>query len=354
MPIAVGKTLSREQLKARVQKNRKGDLAYLIDRALAFRFDPSDTLVISGFWRSGTTWLEESLREILYAKTLFEPIDPLLHDTQTLHEHDQVAGKTLEFLRLYMPYCSGSILSSGHPLTKLFRQSLRSELRGAWARRFRQGLAESFRPRLVVKFVNAQLCLRAAQNTFVMPVLHVYRDPRAVVASIKKTRWHGLFDHLSLREQLLETPDGRVEYFGRWRGEILEYDRYNTVTRVAAYWALTEKFLQDSYADEQNRFVCISYEALAQQREKVFATILDKLNLRPWQKNFRVAEKDSTTTSKKQQGASVKERVAGWKNYLSSIDVAVIESITQHLGFAERLADDAVAASSATAAEVLA
>jgi hypothetical protein len=354
MPIAVGKTLSREKLKLRVAKNRKGDVAYLIDRALAFRFDPSDTLVISGFWRSGTTWLEESLREILYAKTLFEPIDPLLHDTQEVHAHDQVAGKTLEFLRMYMPYCRDDVLPNGHPLAELFRRALRAQLRGAWARRFRQGLAESFRPRLVVKFVNAQLCLRPAQNTFAMPVLHVYRDPRAVVASIKKTRWHGLFDHLSLREQLLEVPDGRAEYFNRWRDEILDYDRYNTVTRIAAYWSLTEKFLQDSYADDQSRFVCISYEQLAQQREKVFAAILEKLSLRPWQKNFLVAEKDSTTTSKKQQGASVNERVAGWRNYLSTTDIAVIESIAQHFGFAERLADDAAAASPEVAQEALA
>lgn len=346
MSIAVGKTLSREELKLRVPQSRKGDLAYLIDRALAFRFDPSNTLVISGFWRSGTTWLEESLREILYAKTLFEPIDPLLHDTQVLHTHDQVAGKTLEFLRLYMPYSRDRILPNHQPLAEVFRKALRAEIRGAWARRFRQGLAESFRPRLVVKFVNAQLCLRAAQNTFAMPVLHVYRDPRAVVASIKKTRWHQLFDHLSLREQLLEVSDGRIEYFKQWRDEILDYDRYNAITRIAAYWALTEKFLQESYADPQSRFVCISYEKLAQQREKVFTAILEKLNLRPWRENFYVAEKDSTTTSKKQKGASVQERVAGWKNYLSSIDVAVIESVAQHFGFEERLADNVVEAPS--------
>ncbi len=345
MPIAVGRTLSREELEARVQKSWKGDLAYFIDRLLASRFDPSDTLVISGFWRSGTTWLEESLREILYAKTLFEPIDALLPDTQALHAHDQVAGKTLEFLRLYMPYCRGPVLSDGHPLAEVFRKSLCATLRGSWARRFRQGLAESFRPRLVVKFVNAQLCLRAAQNTFAMPVLHVYRDPRAVIASIKKTRWHRLFNHLSLREQLLEVPDGRAEYFSQWRDEILEYDRYNPVTRTAAYWALTEKFLQDSYAEAQSRFACISYEKLAQQREKILAVILEKLNLSPWHKSFSLTEKDSTTTSKKQRGASVKERVAGWRNYLSNSDIAVIEAITQHLGFEARLADDAVATS---------
>ena len=343
MQAFVGKALSREELKARVPKNRQGELAAWLDRAQAARFNPSATLVISGFWRSGTTWLEESLREILHAKTLFEPIDPLAPEAQALYAANHLDGKTHEFLRLYLPYCGEATLSS-RPLRELFSRALRSESRGSWVRRFRKGWKESCRPRLVVKFVNAQLCLRAAQNTFGMPVLHVYRDPRAVIASLKKTRWFWLFEHLRLREQLLDLPDGRAEYFGRWRAEILEYDRYNPITRTAAYWALTEKFVQDSYADYQNRspgafrFVCLNYEKLAQEREKIFASILQKLNLRPRQENFQVSARDSTTTSKKQRGVTVQERIAGWEKYLSSKDVAVIEAVVEQFGFARRLA----------------
>jgi len=322
-----------------VPEDPQGDMAYRIDGELSPRVDPRETLVVSGFWRSGTTWLEEALREILQAKTLFEPCDPLTEEMQEIHAYDHVAGKPFEFLRLYMPYCGADTLH-GHPLHELFRRALVAESRGSWIRRFRKGIDESQRTRVVVKFVRAQLCLRAAQNTFAMPVLHVYRDPRAVIASIKKTKWHWLFDHLRLQEQLLDLPDGRAEYFKPWRDEIVEFDRYNPVTRIAAYWALTEKFVQDSYADYQGRFVCMSYEKLAQEREKVFAAILEKLNLRPWQENFRVSEKDSSTTSKKQLGASVKERVAGWEQYLSNKDIAVIESVVQHFGFEDRLVNE--------------
>jgi hypothetical protein len=310
-------------------------LAYWIDRALSFRFDPSDTLLVSGFWRSGTTWLQEALRDVLHAKTLFEPLCPLTRATQVLHAQHGVDSKSHEFLRLYMPYCGTEKVEG--PLHEAFLRMLQGTSRGSWIRRFRKGLAESLRPRLVVKVVTAPLCLRAAQNTFGMPVLHVYRDPRAVIASTKKTRWHWLFDHLSLREQLLEIPDGRVEYFGRWRDEIFEYDRADPVARTAVYWSLTEKYLQESYAGYQGRFVCTSYEQLAQGREPIFRETLAKLGLSPWREHFRVPEADSTTTAVVQRGASVQDRVEGWRTFLSPSDIAAIESIVTRFGLADRL-----------------
>jgi len=317
-------------------KFQEGEKAYRLDLAMAAELNPGNTLVMSGFWRSGTTWIQEALREILAAKTLFEPLSPLVPEAKVIHAHHHVAGKSFEFLRMFIPYC-GSDNLNGQPLHELFYKSLRSELEGAWVRRFRQGLEESRRSRLVVKFVRAQLCLRAAQNTFAMPVLHVYRDPRAVMASIRKTKWHWLFDHLSLREQLLEIPDGRAEYFDQWRDEILRYDQQDPVSRVVAYWAMTEKFLQQSYAGYQGRVVFISYEKLAQGREKVFADVLKQLHVPPAHENFRVPEADSTTTSQAQRGASVGERVAGWKKFLSSSEIAATESITQYFGLEDRL-----------------
>ena len=46
----------------------------LVDYIAAQRL--KNTLLINGFWRSGTTWLQQTLVEALHAKSLFEPFSP--------------------------------------------------------------------------------------------------------------------------------------------------------------------------------------------------------------------------------------------------------------------------------------
>ena len=48
-----------------------------IDRGLAALGIARPLLIVSGFWRSGTTWLQECLAESLGAKTVFEPLSPM-------------------------------------------------------------------------------------------------------------------------------------------------------------------------------------------------------------------------------------------------------------------------------------
>lgn len=324
-----------------LRRLRYATIPYYIDHLLAARIDPRDTLVVSGFWRSGTTWLQESLAQLLKAKTVFEPFHFTVPAARELFAHYHIATKDNPFLELYLPYCGDNTL--GDPLRSVFNRALRSDLLGRAVRHLRGGVAENFRRRVVLKFVRAPLCLRAAQNTFKMPVLHIYRDPRAIVASIKKTDWDWLFDHLWLQEQLLEPRDGRVDFFGNWRAEILEYDKRDPLARVTAYWALTEKFVQHCYTDmgQQARIAFVGYEELCQQRERILLDILMKLKVGPVLcEDFRILDVDSRTTSEPRRGASVEERVAGWKNILSNGEIAIIESIVQRFGFADRLVDE--------------
>jgi hypothetical protein len=317
-------------------------LPYHIDRLLAARIDPRDTLVISGFWRSGTTWLQEVLAQLLKAKTVFEPLHFEVPAAREIFAYYQVAIKHDPFLELYLPYCGDQML--GEPLRSLFDKALRADLPGQGLRLLRSDVSEGLRRRIVLKFVRAQLCLRAAQNTFMMPVIHIYRDPRAIIASIKKTEWGWLFDHLWLREQLLEPRDGRADFFGRWRDEILEYDKSDAFARVTAYWALTEKFLQHCYgdADQRTRIVFVSYEELCQKREKSVSQILEKLGVRPEvpPEHNRVLDVDSFSTAQQRRGASMEERIAGWQKTLSRTEVATVESIVQRFGFADRLVQE--------------
>ena len=312
--------------------------SYQIDQRVAAQIDPRDSLFMCGFWRSGTTWLQETLTTLLAAKLVFEPLYSGVHDLKAIYRRDAyLMNKKQAFLRLYMPFCSEPTLDS-HPLHGFFERALRSALPGRWVRIYRRDLDESARTKVIVKCVRAQLCLRAVQNTFGMPVIHIYRDPRAVAASAEMTTWKKQFEPLSLRRQLLEPRDGRADFFGQWRDEIIHYDKQGPAARLAAYWALTEHFVQHSYADAPNRVVFVSYEDLCRRREAVVLELLQKLGVPPVGAHSQVLDADSSTTSEGRRGASVDERLAGWKHTLSPAEIASIEAIAQRFGFEDRLA----------------
>ena len=318
---------------------KQGILAYEVDRLVSRFIDPRDTLVISGFWRSGTTWLQQSLAKVLKAKSVYEPLSPLVHDIKEVYFHDHLStnNKDVSFLRFYMPFCSGTTLD-GHPLRELFYKALRAEVSGGRTRFSRTRLTEAFRLKVVVKFIRAHLCLRAAQETFFVPAIHIYRDPRSVVASMKRLGWKWFFNHLVLRDQLLEPRDGRAQFFGQWHDEILEYDKKGEIARAAAYWALTEKFLQHCYSDHQARISFLRYEELCQKRETLLLETLRKLTVAyDVNGNARFLDIDSDTTSEQRRKASVGERVEGWKETLSGSEISTIESIARRFGFEDRL-----------------
>jgi hypothetical protein len=314
--------------------------AHDLDCEVAGDVNPGETLVVSGFARSGTTWLQQSLATILQAKTVFEPFHHLAPTAQPIHAALNISDKSIHVRELCFPYCAEPTLRDG-PLFDAFAQSLRSVVPGFAVRILRTGVEESLRSRVVVKTVRAHLCLRSAQNTFSMPVVHIYRDPRAVLASIRMTDWGWLYDHLSLREQLLEIDDGRVEYFGQWRDEILEYDRQDTLTRVVVYWALTERFLAHSYDPDgqHHRTWFLSFDQLCEQPDVALEPMFTVLGVGA--SSGQVASalgQDSAMTSRTRVGIATEERVTGWRKILTRDEITTIESIATRFGFADRLA----------------
>lgn len=320
----------------RAAHKQRAAAAYEVDCRVAAQIDPADSVFMCGFWRSGTTWLQETLVQSLHAKLVFEPLYYPVPDMQAIYAHEQLQDKDKRFLHVFMPYCEGRL--EGHPLYDFFARALRSTLPGRWVRIYRRELAESERTRIVLKCVRSQLCLRAVQNTFGMPVICIHRDPRAVLASLRTIHWFKFFKKISLRKQLLKPADGRAEFFGRWRDEIMHYDQQDVVSRVAAYWALTEKFVQHSYADNRARAVFVSYEDLCRRREKLLAEIFQQLGVRSAAEDvLQALDNDSSSTVQQRRGASVTERLSGWRNVLSSDESEAIAGIATHFGFADRL-----------------
>lgn len=302
-----------------------------IDHMLATQIDPSSSVVVSGFWRSGTTWLQECLAEILGAKTIFEPFHFRVPATKQLFKYYGLKQKSESVRELFIPWCGEQVLAPHSLLYCYYDSALRADLGGHIVRLLRKDPAESYRSRVVVKFTRGQFSLPSAQRTFAMPLIHVYRDPRAVIASAKMTDWYWLFDHLSLPEQLLEPKDGRADYFSRYAEAIRQYDR-DKIARLAAYWALTEKFMLEAFAATPRRVVLVSYEDLCRKPASVLE-ILAQLNVpHAWQGNLPALHGDSFSTSEQRRGASSSDRISGWRNILSSGELSTIVSIVEHFG----------------------
>ncbi len=319
------------------EKRQVKKRAEAIDHAMAAQIDPRETVVISGFWRSGTTWLQEYLAEILQAKTIFEPFHFLVPASKRLFKHYGIAKKPEAVRELFIPYAADRPFAPESLLYYYYDGALRADLSGRAVRVLRKDAAESYRPRVVVKFTRGQFSLHAAHHTFAMPIIHVYRDPRAVVASAKMTDWYWLFDHLDLPEQLLTMQDGRAEFFGSYAGAIREFS-HDKVARIAAYWALTEKFIQEAFAGDRARFIAVSYEKLNREKENLMPALLARLGIKEiQQEKLTSPNKDSFSTSSQRQGVSTEERIRGWQKALSRPEIAMIETIVQRLGFGNRL-----------------
>ena len=304
-----------------------------VDRWLAPFVQPSTSLVVSGFWRSGTTWIHQGLAERLRAKRVHEPLHSLVPAARRLHQALGLGDRAEGYRELFLPYADTGRLSP--ELLDLFERSLRGEIPGV--RRPRTGFAETFRRRVVMKIVRGHLCLRAVQEHFGMPVIHIYRDPRAVVASIKMTDWAALFDGLKLSEQLLDPDDGRREFFGHFEDRIREFDRRGRAARIVAYWALIERFLGETFADSPAKAAIVGYEELCLRRGELLHETLCRVGVDDEASPRDDLDRDSVTTSRGRMGATVEDRIFGWRKVLTDEERHVVEETARVFECEDRL-----------------
>ena len=183
--------------------------ARAIDRSLGHLGAARPRLLVSGFWRSGTTWLQESLSTALGAKTVFEPLSPMEPLRRAallrLHPHDT------EDLRQ-------ATIPGACPDDAGFWRYLGRTCRGRVATEYlmscRRDMAESFRRDIVVKDVRLQANLAEFHRRFGVPIVHVRRHPCAVVASLIAADWQpsSLLDRADLKRRAMPGP-AQIELF---------------------------------------------------------------------------------------------------------------------------------------------
>ena len=235
--------------------------ALAVDRGLATLGLSRPVLVVSGFWRSGTTWVQECFAEGLGAKTVFEPVSPM-EPRRRLMLGGALA--TEDALQAFVP---------GPDQDAEFWSYLEAAATGRTGSRFslscRRNLWESFRTGIVVKDVRLHRNLGAVHERFDVPVVHVRRHPCAVVASLRAANWHWSFDRLSL----LDGPLPRSDV-----GFLRDCDA-DALSRLAAFWALHEReaacALQGQpWAHE------MTYEAMVRAPRRQIVTAGQKFGLR--------------------------------------------------------------------------
>ena len=274
-----------------------------------------NTLLVNGFWRSGTTWLQQTLVDALGAKSLFEPFSPAAG-----HQWDQLAHQVSEASRnVYMPL-------SANCLTPRDRIKLHLALKGVGTHGYTHFLRNSGAPAwpkdLVVKFTQLGFVLDEVADSQHAPIIHIRRNPAAVYASFKETDWSWRFADVRLKQNysLQDYAKGTAEY--ERADTLLRFDQ-SPVHRLAALWSLSERAAQRSIIS--GRAHLVRYEDIVGEGPG----ILNRLQI----SSVNIASNDtaSPVTTLGRESLSVTQRLNDWKSRLTRSEIDCIRSVSQEL-----------------------
>lgn len=311
-----------------------------------------NAVVVTGFWRSGTTWLQQSLANAFHAKSVLEPLYPRfpLFRDDVLPSVKPSTGDDFSLLA-FVPFVEES-LDVSYPLEAYLERALTSSLPGVYVRTTRYDsekkdgreslpekvgyrIRDALKTRVVVKFTRAHLLLPEIRRLFGPTVLHIRRDPRAVWSSLKRTGWEWPRE-FSLATHLLELDDGRRALFDDQSELIREIDRMGPAARIGGYWACLEQEVQ-RYKENGGNFSIVTYKQLCLEGTDHLAEVLSQSHTDP-STSFEL-NRNSYSTQRSRENASLQQRVYGWKNELPRAEVRDIEQALKKLDATDLLPD---------------
>lgn len=266
----------------------------------------SDSVLISGFWRSGTTWLQQQVADAVNAKTLFEPFSPNCGHVWRQLDRETVTANH----QVYMPL-------SLEDLSDRDRRLLQAAFHGigfhGYTYYLYNELAQSLKRKLVLKLTRVGFLLPQLHKLTSAPVLHIRRHPGAVYASLKNTNWGWNFEDVRLIENY---PPGEYSQSTRYiQAKLIEYDT-TPATRFAALWGLSEMRAQQ--AIDSNLATLVDYNELLERRVDI-VSVLKELG-------FRASppvspDQLSPVTEPDRQNITISQRKNDWSKRLSDEEV---------------------------------
>jgi hypothetical protein len=286
-------------------RRREEPLAGLVDWTTARLGRARPVVLVSGFWRSGTTWLQELLAAGIGAKTVFEPLSP-----QNARRSDmlQRAGIARHDVR------EALIPGPAAPTDPMWRY-LDAAFSGAYGSNFtracRQSVRESLLTTIVVKDVRLQFNLDRAHERYRLPVIHIRRHPGAAIASLLAQRWTWSLRDVSLHDLV---PDRFAE--------LAAFDG-DAISRLAAYWAVTEKYV-DATLEKRAWATTVTYEDAVAAPGPVVSTLCDFIG----RTQTKIPDFHAPSASHfGQADLAFAARPDRWKETLGAADIERIRSI---------------------------
>ncbi|MDN2482552.1 sulfotransferase domain-containing protein [Vibrio agarivorans] len=290
--------------------------SYVIDQIVA-KTQKVQPVLITGYWRSGTTWVQNVLAAGIGAKTLFEPLEPNtllpLYNGRIKEvapyvplSFDVLSKDDLRFLDLAFAGIS--------PKYQQFNYLSRVNLQ------------EAFRHNVVVKLVRGQYISGDLKERYNLSnVLHVSRHPMAVTYSMLRTDWEWSiheadFAQLYAKEHDMPLPDDKQAILDT----LLRFNNQPPECKIAATWALAEK-----YTEEQSHTRVFRYEDLVTHPERQFQAMAQQIgHALTLPNNISAA---SVVTAKDRTHIDTESRLHSWRDKLDSQKQSNIRSVLREL-----------------------
>lgn len=313
---------------------------WTVDSVLSRFLNPAEATIITGFWQSGTTWLLESVVRASDAKSVFEPLLPHVGDYNKAflerYRPSELKGDVKP--GGIIPYCSD--FRQFPELKTYLEQALTGALPGYFTRQVRRSkkkgeqtksrmlrlmyrVQEACKTQIVVKMVRSHLILPLIAEGINANIIHLRRDPRAVVTSYYRQDWTEWLRSARLEDLLLNIDDGRESLFEEWESEIKKIDEMGYTARIAGYWGLTEKKVIDLHSVVQ-----IQYENMVLNKHEYLNSKCSQTGL-----TFRKGdlEKESAT-SNRSSDMPIRDRLRSWERELTFEQVKQIEKVMDMIG----------------------
>ncbi len=262
---------------------------------------PSDTIIVAGSGRSGTTWLGDIIGSGPGFLSLFEPFD-----------HRHVPDIDTSLLRLYI-----RATTKAHYLDDTIGKVLQGEIKNEWI------LSQNKRTlawRILIKEIRMNLFLGYLKNRFGNKIVFIIRHPCATVLSRLEQNWSTHLDHFLIQEDLMN------DYL--YPFENLINESKNDLEKHTIMWCVENLIPLKQLGIKQ--LIFCTYENLVINGIEEIHKIFKRVGLKFRNDIHRIFSKPSKLSNPQKARVYDFNRLTYWKEKLYKNEIASILKIAEH------------------------